>query len=643
MSKPFNACLLSSSKEILRLVVSIVIFSCAAALCSSSIEVASRRWCFSLPSTLSVGIDLGTTYSLVSVVDGGKPRLLSVDGRFTVPSVVHYGRDGHSTVGVKALENFQLDVPNTFASVKRLIGRTIEDARLTKDDKVFGRKLVGIPSKGNNGQSASFSALRCPNLNKDLSPEEISAKILQKLIDSASSYYNGTKVTNAVITVPAYFTPQQSAATELAGKLAGLQKIKLLKEPEAAAMAYGLLQERPQLVLVVDLGGGTFDVSVLEVGAGLVEVIATSGDGHLGGDDFDQLLVDWVLSTSGHFTAEQAQALRTKPRFMRNVTEAAVKAKLQLTKSASANISFFDPLIKQEVSLEIGRRKFESLSKTLLGRLLRPIREVSLMAGINLPGESGQVGIKEDITTSEFLGEATESLEEDYDLGLHGLPSLKMMESQQKLGRQGSKDKKKLKQSANRELRRLQRTSSDPSLSLFPSGQMLDDVILVGGATRMPCVVKLIRILTGIDPKRHVNPDEAICLGAGVMAGVLDGKIDGFQVMSPLQAALFRALLEEKKKGNKFFDVDKVSNSTADLPGAKAGGVKEYASNNYNYNDDDDEEEEIMNALAVQQMQSLERSQEGLPKDHINRSIPNKMPPNERTNLSLFKKRSQKL
>jgi heat shock protein 1/8 len=513
---------------------------------------------------LSVGIDLGTTYSLVSVLDEEKqkPRLLRVDGKTTMPSVVTFLADGTSKVGLPALEHG--DPLNTFSSVKRLIGRTIADARITRDDKVFGKRLIGI--KGDDNES-KMCALSCPLLKKDLLPEEISALILQKLLSVASQHYNGSQVTNAVITVPAYFSKAQRLATEKAGQLAGLQKIKLLKEPEAAAMAYGLNKNAPKFVLVFDLGGGTFDVSVLEVGAGLVEVIATSGDGHLGGDDFDQAIVTHILSNETLFTREESIQLRKSTRYMQMLTEVAVNAKISLTTNVITNMTVFDPFRKQDVVLTLSRRRFEVLCKELLSRILRPVREVAIMAGVNLPGDSGQIGLRDDGRDDSVEGDDVvedDSDDEDGDEGISlqqlrrmqdpSLAEVKAMSVKQKAGKARAKAKKKLMQPAARELKRLQRMSSDTSLSLFPGGQALDDVILVGGATRMPSIIRLVRTITGIDPKRSVNPDEAICLGAGVLAGVLDGKIEGLQVMSSLQATLLRTMLEEKQKGNPMFN-----------------------------------------------------------------------------------------
>lgn len=241
----------------------------------SSIQLSSVS--NSAVSGRSCGIDLGTTYSLVSVVENEMPRLLPIDGRFILPSVVTYVNEETILVGNEAVQARMKYAEETFSSIKRVIGRHYELAKRSGDTFQFGKRLKPVPATDPREKKA-YCGLYCKSIQKILKPEEISAEILKKLIKRAEEYYKGEKVTKAVITIPAYFNTQQRLATERAGKLAGLEKIKLLKEPEAAAIAYGLVKTAPQLVLVIDLGGGTFDVSVLEVGDGLVEVVATNGD-----------------------------------------------------------------------------------------------------------------------------------------------------------------------------------------------------------------------------------------------------------------------------------------------------------------------------------------------------------------------------
>eukprot|EP01038_Epipyxis_sp_PR26KG_P005723 gene5723-7906_t len=448
----------------------------------------------------SVGIDLGTTYSLVSVVENGRPKLIPIQGKTSIPSVVTYVKNGSCLVGESAIS---MNPSNTFSSIKRLMGKSVKDASSIDSFKQFSNKIVK-----RNMIESSPCLLKCNNVNSNLSPEEISSEILRFLLTNAKTYLKAlhkvdeVNITKAVITVPAYFDAKQRIATEKAGLLAGLSKVKILKEPEAAALAYGLTQNKPQIVLVFDLGGGTFDVSVLEVGNGFVEVIATSGDSNLGGDDFDNIIQNYLmdqLALQLQLSDIRIESVKSDIIVQNKLKNAAINAKINLSRNQSVNI-YLPNLIENNFDLNctLTRKKFDSLSKNLINRLLRPLREVSLMAGINLPGESGQL----------------------------------------------------VKGESNKELRRLQKEYKDPSLSLFPTGQTLDEVILVGGATRMPSIIKLVKVITGIDPKRTVNPDEAVCLGAGILAGILDGDIKNMQVMSSLQSAMYRTFFEEQQKGS---------------------------------------------------------------------------------------------
>ncbi|KAJ1430280.1 Hsp70 protein-domain-containing protein, partial [Ochromonadaceae sp. CCMP2298] len=453
------------------------------------------------------GIDLGTTYSLVSVVQGGVPRIIPIDGASTLPSIVAYLKDGTCIVGEAARRQEVLNPTNSFSSTKRIIGKTRKEMKKF-DEKCFVSKLSARDEAPADGSSEkAFVQLSCPALGSDasISPDGISALILKRLIDQADAFLYSeadasasvrldtpSRVKRAVITVPAYFTQQQRDATERAGKLAGLEKVKLLREPEAAALAYGLNLHKQQLVLVFDLGGGTFDVSVLAVGGGFVEVIATNGDSHLGGDDFDYVVVDWLLEQLAAVTSKEAAGRVAKDVFaLARLREAALQAKKALSQEREVAIDV--PFICGEVGLSVTltRKKFEALSKKLFLRMLKPLREVAIMAGVNLPGESGD---------------------------------------------------------ATKEMRRLQKALSDPKLLAFPGGQVLDEVLLVGGATRISAVRRLVRAVTGVEPQRSVNPDEAVCLGAGTMAGILDGSIADMQVMSAWQAAVLQAINEQRKK-----------------------------------------------------------------------------------------------
>jgi len=534
--------------------------SAAAAEAAVAVAAASSE----IPPGRSVGIDLGTTYSSVALIEAGKPVIVPVDGLRIVPSVVGYLQDGTVIVGEMARRQLVINPQNTFASVKRVIGRTLGQVR-TNGDRLPVLKVD--PSSS----ATSLASLKCPKVGRNLAPEEVSAEVLRQLLKRASEYLGGEVISKAVITVPAYFLAEQCAATEKAGMLAGLKKVKLLREPEAAALAYGLSQEEQKIVLVFDLGGGTFDVSVLEVGGGFVEVIATSGDAHLGGDDFDELIVGWMVEQIAVLDVGISKAVRSDPVATSRMYEAAEDAKVRLSTAAAVEISL--PMLRGGFSLTctLTRKRFETMSKKLIVRLLKPLREVAIMAGVNLPGESGQLGVMEgtfgedDLFEQEDEEEAEDEEEEEVQAdneseatgstrytkdplaGLEGLSKTALRKAQQQ-GRKEARERKKVKGSTSRELRRLQKENSDEALAIFPGGQALSDVILVGGATRIPAVQALVRTITGIDPKRSVNPDEAVSLGAAVLAGILDGDIKDMNVMSAWQASMYRAFYEQQLK-----------------------------------------------------------------------------------------------
>lgn len=354
----------------------------------------------------TIGIDLGTTNSVVAVMEGGNPTVIAnAEGSRTTPSVVGFSKTGEKLVGQLAKRQAILNPDKTIASIKRHMG---EDYKVNID-------------------------------GKDYTPQEISAMILRKLADDASSYL-GEKVTSAVITVPAYFNDAQRQATKDAGKIAGLEVLRIVNEPTAAALAYGLEKEKSEKVLVFDLGGGTFDVSILEIGDGVHEVLSTSGDTHLGGDDFDQKIMDWICD---EFKKEKGIDLRTDNRAMQRVKEAAEKAKCELSSVMETNINL--PFITadaegpQHLDMNLTRAKFEDLSRDLLNRCKTPVENALKDAGIS----------KSDI----------------------------------------------------------------------------DEVVLVGGSTRIPAVQQLVKEYTGKEPNQSVNPDEVVAVGAAVQAGVLAGEV----------------------------------------------------------------------------------------------------------------------
>lgn len=354
----------------------------------------------------TIGIDLGTTNSVVAVMEGGKPTVIAnAEGSRTTPSIVGFSKSGERLVGQLAKRQAILNPDRTIISIKRHMG---EDYKKNID-------------------------------GKDYTPQEISAMILRKLADDASNYL-GEKVTSAVITVPAYFNDAQRQATKDAGKIAGLDVLRIVNEPTAAALAYGLEKEKSEKVLVFDLGGGTFDVSILEIGDGVHEVLSTSGDTHLGGDDFDQKIIDWLCE---EFKKQEGIDLRADKQAMQRLKEAAEKAKCELSSVVETNINL--PFITADANgpkhldISLTRAKFEELSRDLLERCKTPVETAIKDAGI--------------------------------------------------------------------------------------SKNEIDEVVLVGGSTRIPAVQALVKEYTGKDPNQSVNPDEVVAVGAAVQAGVLAGEV----------------------------------------------------------------------------------------------------------------------
>ncbi len=377
-----------------------------------------------------VGIDLGTTNSVVAVMEGGDPTVIpNAEGNRTTPSIVGFAKNGERLVGQTAKRQATINPENTFFSVKRFIGRTY-------DDTVSEREMVPFQvRKGAQNDVRLFAG----QTGKEYAPQEISAMVLQKLKTDAEAYL-GEPVTQAVITVPAYFNDSQRQATKDAGRIAGLEVLRIINEPTAAALAYGLDKHKEETILVFDLGGGTFDVSVLEVGDGVVEVKATNGDTHLGGDDYDQRIVEWMID---EFRKDQGVDLSKDRQALQRLKEAAEKAKIELSGIAETEINL--PFITADSSgpkhlqLRLSRAKFEQLTADLTERLRGPVLNALQDAGIK----------------------ASE----------------------------------------------------------------LNEVVLVGGSTRMPVVQEMIRKLTGKEPNKSVNPDEVVAIGAAIQAGVLGGEV----------------------------------------------------------------------------------------------------------------------
>lgn len=377
----------------------------------------------------SVGIDLGTTNSVVAVMEGGKPTVIAnAEGMRTTPSVVAYSKTGERLVGQLARRQAVVNPKNTIYSIKRFVGRRFDEVESE-------RNIVSYKVKETADGGCKVSVGE-----KDFTPEEISAVILRKLKDDAEKYL-GEKVTSAVITVPAYFNDSQRQSTKNAGVIAGLEVLRIINEPTAAALAYGIDKKHNEVILVFDLGGGTFDVSILEVGDGVFEVQSTSGDTHLGGDDFDHVLVDWIAD---EFKRLEGIDLRKDPQALQRLTEAAEKAKIELSSVTEASVSL--PFITanetgpKHLDMRLTRSKFNELTRHLVERCRQPVEQALKDAGL---------------TTNE-----------------------------------------------------------------------IQEVVLVGGSTRIPAVQDLVKSLTGgKEPNQTVNPDEVVAVGAAIQAGVLGGEV----------------------------------------------------------------------------------------------------------------------
>jgi molecular chaperone DnaK len=375
-----------------------------------------------------VGIDLGTTNSVVAVIVGGEPEVIAnQEGARTTPSVVAYAADGEVLVGQVARRQAVTNPQRTIYSVKRFVGRRFEE---------IGDETKRVPYTVVAGPGGSA---RVDVDGKQLSPEEVSARVLMKLKQAAEDFL-GEPVTEAVITVPAYFNDAQRQATKDAGKIAGLEVKRIINEPTAAALAYGLQKKKDEKVAVYDLGGGTFDISVLEIGDDVVEVKATDGDTHLGGDDFDRVIIDWII---GEFKAQNGIDLGSDSMALQRLREAAEKAKIELSAAneTEINLPFItaDQTGPKHLVLKLGRAKFEQMVMPLVERSMEPVRRAMQQAKL---------------------------------------------------------------------------TPAD-----------IDEVILVGGSTRIPLVQKKVAEYFGKEPHKGVNPDEVVAVGAAVQGGVLAGEM----------------------------------------------------------------------------------------------------------------------
>jgi molecular chaperone DnaK len=377
-----------------------------------------------------VGIDLGTTNSVVAAIEGGQPTVITnAEGFRTTPSIVAYTKKEELLVGQLAKRQSVVNAENTFFSVKRFIGCKADE--VSEESKELPYKVI----KDNNGNIK----IKCSSLNKDFSPEEVSAQVIRKLITDAKEYL-GQDVTKAVITVPAYFNDSQRQATVDAGKIAGIEVLRIINEPTAASLAYGLDKKQNETILVFDLGGGTFDVSVLEVGDGIFEVLSTAGDTNLGGDDFDKALVRWLVQD---FEEKEGTNLTKDIQALQRLTEAAEKAKMELSnvEKTTINLPFItaDKTGPKHIQHDLTREKFETLCKDLIDRCRIPVEKALKDAKVDKSG--------------------------------------------------------------------------------------IDEVVLVGGSTRIPAIQQLVESLTGKKPNKSVNPDEVVAIGAAIQAGILAGEI----------------------------------------------------------------------------------------------------------------------
>ncbi len=390
-----------------------------------------------------IGIDLGTTNSVVAVMEGGEPVVIpSAEGGRTTPSVVAFTKDGERLVGQVARRQAITNPNNTIFSIKRFMGR--KSSEVSEE-----RKLVPYEVTSDAGGRVQ---VRIPNADKTFNPPEISALILQKMKQTAEDYL-GQKVTQAVITVPAYFNDSQRQATKDAGKIAGLEVRRIINEPTAAALAYGLDKKKDEKIAVFDLGGGTYDISVLELGDGVFEVKATNGDTHLGGDDIDQVIIDWLVT---EFKKEQGIDLSKDSMALQRLKEAAEKAKMELSSTMQSDINL--PFITatregpKHLNYSLSRARFEQLADSLLQRTIPPMKAALKDAGL---------------------------------------------------------------------------TQDD-----------IDEVILVGGSTRIPKIQEIVREFFGKEPHRGVNPDEVVGIGASIQGGVLAGEVKDVLLLDVIPLSL---------------------------------------------------------------------------------------------------------
>src|SRR4051794_31615053 len=412
-----------------------------------------------------IGIDLGTTNSVVAVMEGGEPTVIpSSEGNRTVPSVVGFPKTGERVVGQLAKRQAVTNPANTVYSIKRFMGRRWDDPEVQRSKGLVPYKVEKDPKSDGIKVAVADGA--------SYTPPEISAMVLQKLKADAEAYL-GEKVTEAVITVPAYFDDTQRQATKDAGRIAGLDVKRIINEPTASALAYGLDKKADEKIAVYDLGGGTFDISILELGEGVFEVKATNGDTHLGGDDFDQRVIDWLLA---EFKKDQGMDLSKDQQALQRLKEAAEKAKIELSSTTSTEINLpyitADATGPKHLVVTLTRAKLEDLVRDLIEKTKGPVLAALKDAGLK-PKDIDEVILVGGMTRMPAVQELVKAV-----------------------------------------------FGKEPHRGVNP-----DEVLLVGGMPRMPAVQELVKAVFGKEPHRGVNPDEVVAIGAAIQAGVLGGEV----------------------------------------------------------------------------------------------------------------------
>lgn len=478
-----------------------------------------------------LGIDLGTTNSCAALVEGGEPVVVpNQEGALTTPSVVAFTAGGDVLVGAAAKRQAALNPKNTFYSVKRIIGKEYEEVEQDVGqlsyrvvDDGYGCAVLECPQLAAEAAARVAAREGAEDGGEDaavedegeaqghLYPEEVSGHVLRKLLAAAEDF-SGRPIRKAVISVPAYFTDEQREATITAGSIAGLEKIRIIREPVAAALAYGLDAREDQTVLVFDLGGGTFDVSLLEVGGGVIEVLSTGGDAHLGGDDWDAAIMQWLIDEH----LKPARIDCRDPRLLANLRGVAEAAKIKL--SSEDRVVIRMP-VGGGIEATLTRQMFESMTKHLFRKARLPLDQACWQAGVD-------------------LGTAVKEYED-------AVRAVKKGAASKAGGKRGAA--RAAKGQAAKEL-------AQGGVQIRPKRRMpVSEVLLVGGATRMPAIRRFVRNMTGLDPAEFVvDPDLAVALGAAVQAGIYEGQVSDLMVMDVWQASLMRAFAQlqlEREQG----------------------------------------------------------------------------------------------